>query len=238
MGCDIVFYPMYILILNVHCCVPSQYGIQACYALTGTTCYRTQAQKLLRRPENFNISCMFQENHTMLPYSTLILLTWRILWAPNNARKWQMGFNLVFKGLKCFHLKVKLSMNVKVIMYINLWCVLLIVQCENVRGIFDPYHVFNFSKGKSVPLQAWTGPEDSRKLRLPDFVTMAQDGGRLSALRTGRLYPQEILLVLISVRGWVDLRAIVRSEGFYVNEKSTDTSWDRTSDLPICSTAP
>ena len=56
-------------------------------------------------------------------------------------------------------------------------------------------------KGKAVPLQAWTGPEVSRKLRLPDFVTTAHDGGRLSALRTGRLYPQEILLVLISVRG-------------------------------------
>ena len=56
-------------------------------------------------------------------------------------------------------------------------------------------------KGKAVPLQAWTGPEGSRKLRFPGFVTTAQDGGRLSTLRTGRLYPQEILLILISVRG-------------------------------------
>ena len=33
---------------------------------------------------------------------TLILLTWRIGWAPNNPSKWQMGFNSAFKGLN-FH---------------------------------------------------------------------------------------------------------------------------------------
>ena len=30
---------------------------------------------------------------------TLIVLMWRIGFAHNNARKWQMGFNSVFKGL-------------------------------------------------------------------------------------------------------------------------------------------
>jgi len=37
-------------------------------------------------------------------------------------------------------------------------------------------------KGKAVPLQAWSGPEGSRKLRFPDFMTTAQDGGRVVSL--------------------------------------------------------
>ena len=37
-------------------------------------------------------------------------------------------------------------------------------------------------KGKSVPLQAWSGPEGSRKLRFPDFMTTAQDGRKVVSL--------------------------------------------------------
>ena len=40
-------------------------------------------------------------------------------------------------------------------------------------------------QGKGNAVQA------QRVLRLPDFLTTVQYGGRLSALRTGRLYPQE-----------------------------------------------
>jgi len=43
-------------------------------------------------------------------------------------------------------------------------------------------------KGKAIPLQAWTGPEGSRSLRLPEFLdSRHMKVVRLSALHTGRL---------------------------------------------------
>jgi hypothetical protein len=74
-------------------------------------------------------------------------------------------------------------------------------ECTRIMLCVLLYAYISVRKGKAVPLQAWTGPERSRKLRFPDFVTTAQDSGSFSALSTGRFYPQEILLVLISVRG-------------------------------------
>jgi hypothetical protein len=35
---------------------------------------------------------------------------------------------------------------------------------------------------QSAPLLAWSGPEGSRKLRFPDFMTTAQDGGKVVSL--------------------------------------------------------
>jgi hypothetical protein len=37
-------------------------------------------------------------------------------------------------------------------------------------------------KAKAVPLQASGDPEGSRNLRFPDFLTTAQDGGKVASL--------------------------------------------------------
>jgi len=37
----------------------------------------------------------------------------------------------------------------------------------------EKFKFFILSKGKSIPLQTWTGPEGSRRLRLPDFKTIS-----------------------------------------------------------------
>ena len=66
---------------------------------------------------------------------------------------------------------------------------------------------------KTVPLRPSIGPEVSRKLTLPGFAySRLMKVSRLSVLPTGRLYPQEIFLVLICIRVWVDSKATVRPE--------------------------
>ena len=77
-----------------------------------------------------------------------------------------------------------------------------------------PFTVTVIVKRKVVPLQARCGSVGSRRFRLPDFHDIRHmKVVRSSASRIGRLYLQEIFLVLTFTRGWVDSRAMVRSEG-------------------------
>jgi hypothetical protein len=55
---------------------------------------------------------------------------------------------------------------------------------ENYGGSFISvvwcYMIYKKAKkGKTVPLQACSGPEGSRNLRFPDYMTTAQDGGKI-----------------------------------------------------------
>ena len=72
-------------------------------------------------------------------------------------------------------------------------------------------------KRKAVPLQAWSGPQVSRKVRFPYFMKTAQDGGKVVSL-----YPQGH-----SATG-----------GIMSLKNSDDTIGNRTRDLPVCNVVP
>ena len=102
------------------------------------------------------------------------------------------------------------------------------------RAVYQQY-----IKGKAIPLQAWTGPEGSRRFRLPDFKTIATlKVVRLSALRTGHLYTPG------NIPGTHFCQRPSRPQGhsavrrIMLMKNSSDTIGNRTRDLPTSSAVP
>ena len=93
-------------------------------------------------------------------------------------------------------------------------------------------------KGKAVPLQTWSGPHGSRKLRFPDFMTTAQDGGKfVSLMHRPPLPPGNTI-------GTRFCQRMSRTQGHSATgrimslKNPNDTIGNLTHDLPVCSVVP
>jgi hypothetical protein len=89
-------------------------------------------------------------------------------------------------------------------------------------------------KGKA----AWSGPECSRKLRYPDFMTTAQDGGKVVSLTHRPPLPS------VNTHGNHFCYRLSRPQGHSATGRimslkiSNDTIGNRNRDLPVCSVVP
>jgi hypothetical protein len=98
--------------------------------------------------------------------------------------------------------------------------------------------IYYIKKGKAVPLQAWSGPEGSSKLRFPDNMKTAQDGGKVVSLTyrpplsPGNIPGTHFCQRLSRPQGHSAIGRIISTKN------SNDAIWNRNSDLPICKAVP
>jgi hypothetical protein len=92
-------------------------------------------------------------------------------------------------------------------------------------------------KGKAIPLQAWSGPEGSRKMRFLCFMT-TEDGGKVVSLTHRPPLPPG------NTPGTHFFYRLSRPQGHSATgrimllKNSNDTIGNRTRDLPVCSVVP
>jgi len=93
-------------------------------------------------------------------------------------------------------------------------------------------------KGKAVPLQAWSGPECSRELSFPGFMTTAQNVVKVVSLThrpplSPGNTPGTHFCKRLNRPQFRSVTGRIRSL-----KNSNDTIGNRTRDLPVCSVVP
>jgi hypothetical protein len=107
---------------------------------------------------------------------------------------------------------------------------------ENILLFSQDSHVG--VKGKAIPVQAWTDPEGSRRLRLPDFKTIATwRCWSCQPYAPAVLTPRKYLWCLFL---WIAESTSKHSAAGRIMsmKNSNDTIGNRTRDLPACSAVP
>jgi hypothetical protein len=108
----------------------------------------------------------------------------------------------------------------------------------NLLVILSDVFIKGKGKGKAVPLQAWSGPEVSRKLMFSDFMTTAQDGGKVVSLTHRPPLPPE------NTPGTYFYQRLGRPQGHSATgrimslKNSNNTIGNRTRDMLVCSVVP
>jgi len=104
---------------------------------------------------------------------------------------------------------------------------------------YGPTNANNLYKSKAIPLQAWTGPEGFRRLRLPEFLESRQmKVVKLSAKRNGCIYPAgDTAGTHFCWRPSLP-QGHSAAGGIMPLKYSNDTIGNRTRDLPTCNAVP
>ena len=191
-------------------------------------------------------AAVWKANNSLIDHDErayLVTFPWPVLWTSVRKQRVLYTGNAQFEGCTFTSYtsrtcRISESMLSARIHSKNVFIYVMTSKGKRHRHIAGGTGINRLYKGKSVPLEAWSGPEGSRKLRFPDFMTTAQKGGKVVSimhrphLPSGNYPGTHFCQRLSRPQGHSAIRRIMWMKN------SNDTIWDRTSDLPIFSTAP